>query len=854
VLNPNDTIQVSRFHPRTPPGRPMEVGWGQAFGRWLWHLIVLPAEQARPWPQWVIRYIQPAVFALARQMRVTNPGSVRSWVLSLLLVDPPRAYWSSPEAYAADARRGRPPSLRTLLHQAAYPYVMPVAWSSAQRLESASLALSRAFSRLHVAVRYALITFAIVVFVVAATTPLSLGQQTVVLVAMWVLTLLTRQLTGYGPGIILMGLSVLASSRYIWWRLTQTTDLDSTLEAFLGMGLLAAECYTWIVLVLGYIQNARPLRRKPAPLPADRNSWPTVDIFIPTYNEPLKVVKPTVLAALNLEWPPDKLRVYLLDDGRRAEFKEFAQACGAEYIIRSNNFHAKAGNLNHALKLTKGDFVAIFDCDHIPVRTFLTTTMGWFLRDTKCAMLQTPHHFFSPDPFERNLGTFRRVPNEGNLFYGLIQDGNDLWNATFFCGSCAVLRRGPLEEVGGIAIETVTEDAHTALKMHRRGYTTAYLRQVLAGGLATESLSGHIGQRIRWARGMAQIFRLDNPLLGRGLSFFQRLCYSNSMLHFFSGIPRLIFLTSPLTYLFFELHIINASAVTLGAYALPHLVQSSIANSHLQGRFRHSFWNEAYEAVLSWYIALPTTVALINPRLGKFNVTAKGGLIEHDFFDWRISAPYLVLVTLNMIGALIAIPRLLFWNSFEAATVVVNLIWTLFNLTLLGAVLGVAAETRQVRDAHRVVKSMPAMLVAADGGRVGCETEDFSMGGLGVRLLNPGSIKRGDVLTVELVSDDCDFRFPVEAAVVRGVHVGLKLLPMSIEDEARYVRCTFAAPGAWADWDRGAEPDRPLASLAEVFSFGATGYVRLFESLQAGLISWWNNNIRRTDARERAVS
>src|SRR4029453_5733680 len=133
-----------------------------------------------------------------------------------------------------------------------------------------------------------------------------------------------------------------------------------------------------------------------------------------------------------------------------------------------------------------------------------------------------------------------------------------------------------VEEIGGIAVETVTEDAHTALKLHRRGYHTAYLRQVLAGGLATESLSGHIGQRIRWARGMAQIFRLDNPFLGKGLSFFQRLCYSNSMLHYFGGIPRLIFLTAPLAYLYFEFHVINAAAVTLAAYSLPHLIQSSL--------------------------------------------------------------------------------------------------------------------------------------------------------------------------------------------------------------------------------------------------------------------------------------
>jgi cellulose synthase (UDP-forming) len=462
-------------------------------------------------------------------------------------------------------------------------------------------------------------------------------------------------------------------------------------------------------------------------------------------------------------------------------------------------------------------------------------------------MLQTPHHFFSPDPFERNLGTFRRVPNEGNLFYGLIQDGNDLWNSAFFCGSCAVLRRGPLEEVGGIAVETVTEDAHTALKMHRLGYNTAYLRQTLAGGLATESLSGHIGQRIRWARGMAQILRLDNPFLGKGLNFFQRLCYSNAMLHFFSGIPRLVFLTAPLSYLYFEFHIINSAAATLAAYAVPHLVQSSLANSHLQGRYRHSFWNEAYESVLSWYIALPTTVALINPRLGKFNVTAKGGLVEHDFFDWRISAPYLGLVMLNVIGVLIAIPRMFIWNSFEADTVCINLIWTLFNLTLLGAVLGVAAETRQVRSAHRVAKKMPATLYLADGTRIACETEDFSMLGLGLTTYMLNSLRAADKVRIGLNIADEEHLFPAQVVVLRMNHIGLQLGEMSIAEEKDYVRCTFAAPDAWTDWDLNTQADQPLASFAEVFSFGATGYVRLFESLHAGITGWWRG-AQRTPA------
>ncbi len=840
MLNSNDTQQVSRFHPRTPPGRPMEVGWLQALGRWCWHRFVLPADEAQPWPQWMHRVIKPPIIWLATLLNIRNPRSLRSWIVHLLFVRPAHKEWMDTRMYLR-ARRQPGVTLDHVLQDVVYPRVGPAMDAVSQLIETRSLQLSKAFLRAGPVVRYGVMGLIVVLFVVAATTPLTLGQQYWVLITMWLLTLGVRQLSGYGPGVIMISLSLIASSRYIWWRFTQTLEFDSTLEAFLGSGLLLAECYTWINMVMGYIQNARPLRRKPVPLPANRHNWPTVDIYIPTYNEPLKVVKPTVLAALSLDWPPEKLHVYLLDDGRRDEFKRFAEECGAGYIIRPDNFHAKAGNLNHALTKTRSEFVAIFDCDHIPVSSFLTTTMGWFLKDPRCAMLQTPHHFFSPDPFERNLGTFKRVPNEGNLFYGLIQDGNDLWNAAFFCGSCAVLRRGPLLEVGGIAVETVTEDAHTALKLHRRGYTTAYLRQVLAGGLATESLSGHIGQRIRWARGMAQIFRIDNPFLGKGLSFFQRLCYSNAMLAFFSGLPRLVFLTSPLSYLFFELHVINAQAAALAAYAIPHIVQSSLANSHIQGRFRHSFWNEAYEAVLSWYIARPTTMALINPKLGKFNVTAKGGLVEHDFFDWRISAPYIVLVLLNVAGVLIAIPRMLFWNAHEVDTVAINLVWTLFNLVLLGAVLGVAAETRQVREAHRVIKKMPGVLHLPDGTLLPCNTEDFSMGGLGVNCVVASRMKAGDkvviALNVEGSGEEC--RFPMRVASVRRQLLGLTLDNLTIEQERNFVRCTFAAPSVWQDWGKDADVDHPLESFAEVFAFGATGYVRLFESVQSAFQSWW---------------
>ncbi len=352
-------------------------------------------------------------------------------------------------------------------------------------------------------------TAAALLGVLLVSVPLALEEQALFAIGCFGAALLLRRLPGRLPVIALILLSLLASLRYLYWRLTSTLGFETPLEMVLGYGLVAAELYALAVLVFGYLQTIWPLRRTPVPLPADPAAWPTVDVFIPTYNEALSIVKLSILAAQAIDWPRDKLRVHVLDDGRREDFRHFCATAGVSYLVRENNEHAKAGNLNAALKVTDGEYIAIFDADHVPTRSFLQVCLGWFLKDPQLAMLQTPHFFFSPDPFEKNLKTFRTVPNEGELFYGLVQDGNDLWNATFFCGSCAVIRRTILEEVGGVATETVTEDAHTALKLNRLGYNTAYLGIPQAAGLATESLSRHIAQRIRWARGMAQIFRMD---------------------------------------------------------------------------------------------------------------------------------------------------------------------------------------------------------------------------------------------------------------------------------------------------------------------------------------------------------
>ena len=272
---------------------------------------------------------------------------------------------------------------------------------------------------------------------VFTTVDLKPVDQSILAVVAGVVFLICNRRPGRPMTLFLTVLSGLVSLRYIVWRVTETLEFNTVLQGFLGIGLALAEAYAVVVLALGYVQTVWPLERQPVALPDDLADWPTVDVYIPSYNEDLGIVRATVLAAMAIDWPPEKLRIYILDDGRRLAFHDFAASCGCGYIIRPDNAHAKAGNLNHAMTLTDGDFVTIFDCDHIPTRAFLQLTMGWLVRDPRLAFVQTPHHFYSPDPFQRNLASGTRVPAEGNMFYGLLQDSNDFWNAAFFCGSCA---------------------------------------------------------------------------------------------------------------------------------------------------------------------------------------------------------------------------------------------------------------------------------------------------------------------------------------------------------------------------------------------------------------------------------
>ncbi|GAN87422.1 cellulose synthase catalytic subunit AB [Komagataeibacter intermedius TF2] len=657
----------------------------------------------------------------------------------------------------------------------------------------------------------------VVFLLVSSLTYLPTDRQLFVAIGGVVLFFIVRRHHERWSRCFLMFLSIFVSTRYLVWRFTSTLDFSGVLQTIMVLVLALGEIYTTIRVGLTYFQLAWPLRRTVHPLPDDTSRWPVIDVYVPTYNEDLSIVRTTVLGCLALDWPADRLNVYILDDGRRAAFRDFAHQSGAGYITRMHNNHAKAGNLNHALEITTGDLIAIFDCDHVPVRSFLKKTIGWMVADPNLALLQTPHHFYSPDPFQRNMSRGRGIPPETNLFYGLLQDGNDYWNATFFCGSCAVLRRKAIMSINGFATETVTEDAHTALRMQRQGWGSAYLREPMAAGLETETLGMQIGQRMRWARGMFQMLRIDNPLTGPGLKLTQRICYFAAATHYLFSVSRLLFLLAPLGYLFLGVTMIAASPYELAVYALPHLFHTTMTMSRLQGRWRYSFWSELYETVLAPFLVRMTFITLIAPHKGKFNVTDKGGLLEHGYFDWRAVYPNIIIAMALVTGLGMGVwsACVHYHETLVFRAMAMNSLWILFSLTIVMGSIAVARETRQRRTCHRVQAKLPVHLATDDHQQFACHTRDVSMGGCCVSLHAADRFPVGHGVTVSwtLAGGPAAVRAVVIARTDSTVR--LKWAIDGLAQEEQVVELVFGRDDAWAQWS-DFPPDNPVRSFYTV--------------------------------------
>ncbi len=558
--------------------------------------------------------------------------------------------------------------------------------------------------------------------------------------------------------VVALVLAIALSVRYLLWRGLYTLTYSDVLSMIAVWLLFAAEIYAGITSVLGAIVNAFPLSRPLLSLEGmDKSTLPSVDVMIPSYNEDEEILEVTIRAAKMLDYPKEKLHIHLLDDGgtdqkinadnpisaaqakqRRQDLQALCERLGITYHTRAKNEFAKAGNVNSAIQNTHGDLIVILDADHVPTSDFLDRTVPWMLKNEKVFLVQTPHFMANPDPVERNyFSAFSRMPSENDMFYGTIQKGLDYWGSSFFCGSAALMRRKHLDLVGGISGESITEDAETALDLHKMGYESVYVDRPMVSGLAPETFDAFIQQRMRWAQGMTQILLLKKPFKAEGLKWYQRVGYMSSIMFWLFPFARIIFLFMPLAYLVFGLQVYHASILEIFAYTLPHVIATYMISTMLFGRTRWPLVSELYEILQCAFTLNALVKVFLKPRAPSFVVTPKGESLERTFVSPLSNVFYWAILVITFAlgsGVYKFIPEPL---TRELTLVV--LLWNVFNLLILLSVLSVLLERKQVRSQARLPATNSVVIKTnSDEAWVG-DLVDLSLGGARLKLKGEGA-------------------------------------------------------------------------------------------------------------------
>ena len=500
---------------------------------------------------------------------------------------------------------------------------------------------------------------------------------------------------------------------YLYWRLG-TFNPDAL---FFSWTVWAAELFGVATAFLHFFM----VERLSAPVPVPARTGYKVDVFVTTYNEPVSLLTHTLHAAVGMDYDHE---TWLLDDGNNPEMAGLARRLGCRYVTRGDNRDAKAGNLNNALGLSTADFIAVFDADHVPNREFLTQTLG-FLEDQKVAFVQTPQDFYNLDSYQhRRHRRLNYIWTEQSLFFRVIQRGKDRWNAAFFCGSCAVLRASALRQIGGFATGTITEDLHTSVRMHKKGYRSVYLPQSLAYGLAPDSIDGFLSQRLRWGEGAIQVWRKEGILFSRGLTLAQRLNYLASVLTYFDGWSKAVFYVAPVIVLTTGIMPIAVFGWSFVWHFLPFYVLC--------------FWS--FEEIARGYGRTLLTEEYNMARFAVFIRATLGGLRRHISFrvtpkqasgkrERRHMLPQMAVVSASALAIVIGAVLWTHHHYLARGAFVANLIWASVNLGLAGVVVRFTVRRKHRRQDYRFPIPLPIEMAIGNGSVALGLAEDISSSG-----------------------------------------------------------------------------------------------------------------------------
>src|ERR1700733_2687517 len=530
----------------------------------------------------------------------------------------------------------------------------------------------------------------------------------------------------------------LVIARYLYWRVFITV-VPATGEGYeVGWGYFcfavqALALFDALILYLAFLRTMD--RRSEADAherrlrALSREQLPSVDVYIPTYNEPINVLEKPITGVLCLDFP--NFKAWVLDNGRRPRVKAFCEAKGVGYLTRPDNTNAKAGNINHALTKTSADFVAIFDADFIPQRNFLMRTLGFFA-DPSIGIVQVPHAFYNYDPTQASLALQKALPDDQRFFFEAVMPSRDGWNAAFCCGSNSVTRRAALRSVGdALPTDSITEDMLLSIALLRQGYITRYLCERLAFGLAPEGLKAFFVQRKRWARGAMQILYLAAGPLGRDLTLMQRLLFLPT--HWLSqGLMLLLTLIAPLVFLWTGvLPLVNVTPEAVLYYLLPMMLAVAGGIWAFAPRQYFPFAAQVHGTFQSFKI-LPTVMMTMAKPFGHvFKVTPKGANAKKSDYDRSIFWTAPGLMALTILGLVVnARPE---WRIIvQSGLLPIVACWAAINIVVLFLVCMMSLQAPVRRGEERFALDEPVSIFAASGALSTGRIKNISLSGAAV--------------------------------------------------------------------------------------------------------------------------
>jgi hypothetical protein len=545
---------------------------------------------------------------------------------------------------------------------------------------------------------------------------------------------------------LLRALAIVAlcwSGAYLVWRVGWSWHKSNPV---LWACLLIAELYgLWNLATLAWLTWDVTPRSRPRSSPGR-----SVDVYVCTYDEPTAVLEATLAGCELMTYPHT---TWLLDDGARPEVAKLARAWGVRYMTRPDKSHAKAGNINHALPRTDGEFVLVLDADHVPLPDALDTLVGYF-EDPKVALVQTPHDFSNHDSIQHyDLGR-----HEQSVFFSAICLGKDRHNAAYWCGSGALIRRKALLSIGGVATDTIAEDFHTTIKLHRRGWRTHYDDRIIAQGRAPHDLAAYLLQRDRWARGNLAVFTTrESPLRARELTASQRMSYLASLVSYLAGPMRLLMLMILAAVLWTgELPLRIAPLALAGLWAPATLLMVFAGSALCRGQ--QSSGEATHYELCTAEIFTRALRCVLRPGRATFRVTPKEGT---DRGGWKAVRQFRVL----LVCAALLTTGLLLRIAQDAGAGVLPAMhgFAAWFVPLLGAVelrrvtrtLVLVGRRRQLRGEYRTQLTAAAVIVpshdlAHEGPSLLGRMCDITTGGVGFELSRPLPIGTVASLTVQL--------------------------------------------------------------------------------------------------------